>query len=79
MDQPNLLIGVGIAAAGEGRRWRSDFRQPCRNRGAPIVPRLFWGALRGNQSAKSLKIKEVIEDKGLMVDAQGIEPWTSPV
>ena len=66
MDQLGLLIGVGIAAAaGEGRPWWSEVPLLC--------PGFFGARLQGINSSKSLIVK------GLMVDAQGIEPWTSPV
>jgi hypothetical protein len=43
MNQLGLLIGVGIAAAaGEGRPWRSDFRQPCQTE-CPYCALAFFG------------------------------------
>src|SRR5713226_497118 len=49
-DQPSLLISVGIAAAGEDRRWRCDLFVNRRNPRCPYLhlSQLFWGTFRGN-------------------------------
>jgi hypothetical protein len=74
MDQLGLLIGIGIAAAaGEGSHGGTIFSSNVPKRGAPIMPQLFLG----HTSRDS--IPQIIDFKGLLVDAQGIEPWISPV
>jgi hypothetical protein len=51
MDQPSLLIGLGIvSAAGEGRPWRSDFRQPCRIEVPLLCPSFSGAHLQGTNS-----------------------------
>jgi hypothetical protein len=41
MDQPNLFVGVGIAAAG---LLTKRFLPTAPSQHAPIVPQLFWSA-----------------------------------
>jgi hypothetical protein len=73
MDQLGLLISVGIAvAAGAGSHGRTIFVKRAKSRFPYCAPTVL-----GHASKDSMR--QTINFKGLIVDAQGIEPWTSPV